>query len=85
MVPKRLKAARIAAGFTQEKLGVLAGIEESTARARISYYESGTYHPNFDTACRLAAILDVPESYLYTLDDDFAAKILEFYCTSKQG
>jgi len=41
MIPKRLKTARLAAKLSQEKLGVLAGIEESTARSRISQYESG--------------------------------------------
>lgn len=85
MVPKRLKAARIAAGLTQEKLGVMAGIEEASARARMSYYESGTYHPNFDTACRIAAILDVPECYLYAVDDDFAAFILTSYHQQKHS
>ncbi|MDM7213897.1 transcriptional regulator, partial [Klebsiella pneumoniae] len=31
MIPKRLKDARLRAGLTQEKLGVMAGIEEATA------------------------------------------------------
>lgn len=39
MVPQRLKSARLRAGYTQEKLGVLAGIDEATARSRISQYE----------------------------------------------
>ncbi|HIA3687516.1 TPA: transcriptional regulator, partial [Klebsiella pneumoniae] len=29
MIPKRLKDARLRAGLTQEKLGVMAGIEEA--------------------------------------------------------
>lgn len=32
MLPVRLKTARLHARLTQEKLGVLAGIEEETAR-----------------------------------------------------
>ncbi|WP_147200845.1 helix-turn-helix transcriptional regulator [Pantoea sp. CCBC3-3-1] len=79
MVPKRLKAARLEKGFTQEKLGQLVGIDESTARSRISQYESGTYRPDFDTACRMAKVLDVPECYLFVLDDGFAAAVLEMY------
>ncbi|MEE9647980.1 helix-turn-helix transcriptional regulator [Enterobacter soli] len=79
MVPNRLRAARTAAKLTQEKLGVLVGIDESTARSRISQYENGIYRPDFDTACRMARILDIPECYLFTVDDDFAAAILELY------
>ena len=48
MLPKRLKTARKKARLTQEKLGVMAGIDESTARSRVSQYESGTYRPTFE-------------------------------------
>ncbi|SPX19991.1 transcriptional regulator [Escherichia coli] len=47
MIPKRLKEARLRAKLTQEKLGVLAGIEEATAYSRLSHYESGTHKPTF--------------------------------------
>lgn len=79
MVPKRLRAAREAAKMTQEKLGVLVGIDESTARSRISQYEHGTYRPDFDTACRIARVLDVPEGYLFILDDGLAEELLKLY------
>lgn len=79
MVPTRLRAARKAAGLTQEKLGLMVGIDESTARSRISQYELGIYSPSFDTACRIARALDVPEAFLYTVDDGFAAEILALY------
>ncbi|WP_413508561.1 helix-turn-helix transcriptional regulator [Serratia proteamaculans] len=76
MVPQRLKSARLHAGYTQEKLGVLAGIDEATARSRISQYESGTYTPSFTTMCALARVLNVPECYFYVLDEGFAEKVL---------
>jgi transcriptional regulator with XRE-family HTH domain len=76
MVPQRLKSARLQAGYTQEKLGVLAGIDEATARSRISQYESGTYTPSFTTMCALARVLNVPECYFYVLDEGFAEKVL---------
>ncbi|MDH2272326.1 MULTISPECIES: helix-turn-helix transcriptional regulator [Serratia] len=76
MVPQRLKSARLRAGLTQEKLGVLAGIDEATARSRISQYESGTYTPSFTTMCALARVLNVPECYFYVLDEGFAEKVL---------
>ncbi|CAI2019844.1 Helix-turn-helix [Serratia proteamaculans] len=76
MVPQRLKSARMQAGYTQEKLGVLAGIDEATARSRISQYESGTYTPSFTTMCALARVLNVPECYFYVLDEGFAEKVL---------
>lgn len=82
MIPHRLKDARRRAGLTQEKLGTLAGIDESTARSRISQYESGTYTASFQVICALARVLDVPECYFYILDDAFAAQVLELYLQS---
>ncbi|HFI5337011.1 TPA: helix-turn-helix transcriptional regulator [Serratia liquefaciens] len=79
MVPQRLKSARQRAGLTQEKLGVLAGIDEATARSRISQYENGTYTPTFTTMCALARVLDVPECYFYILDDVFSEKVLRLH------
>ncbi|EPG7654520.1 XRE family transcriptional regulator, partial [Proteus mirabilis] len=34
MVPKRLKAARARVALTQEELGILAGIDEESAKIR---------------------------------------------------
>ncbi len=79
MLPKRLKAARKKARLTQEMLGVMAGIDESTARSRVSQYESGTYRPTFEMMCAFARVLNVPECYFYTLDDSFAEAVLNLY------
>ncbi|WP_406626423.1 helix-turn-helix domain-containing protein [Pectobacterium cacticida] len=79
MLPTRLKVARLRAKMTQEKLGVLAGIEEATARSRVSQYESGTHRPTFEMMCAFARVLNVPESYFYTVDDGFAELILKLY------
>ncbi|MBS4432801.1 XRE family transcriptional regulator [Pectobacterium punjabense] len=79
MLPIRLKTARLQANLTQEKLGVLAGIEEATARSRISQYESGIHRPTFEMMCAFAKVLNVPECYFYTVDDDFAEVILKIY------
>lgn len=79
MLPVRLKIARLRANLTQEKLGVLAGIEEATARSRISQYESGIHRPTFEMMCAFARVLNVPECYFYTVDDDFAEAVLDLY------
>ncbi|RUR96371.1 helix-turn-helix domain-containing protein [Pectobacterium polaris] len=79
MLPIRLKTARLQANLTQEKLGVLAGIEEATARSRISQYESGVHRPTFEMMCAFAKVLNVPECYFYTVDDEFAEIILKNY------
>ncbi|MBH0565901.1 helix-turn-helix transcriptional regulator [Salmonella enterica] len=79
MIPKRLKEARQRAKLTQEKLGVLAGIEEATAYSRLSHYENATHKPTFDLVCEFARVLNVPECYFYTVDDDFAEAILDLY------
>ncbi|WP_226052463.1 helix-turn-helix domain-containing protein [Dickeya chrysanthemi] len=79
MLPIRLKTARLRADLTQEKLGVLAGIEEATARSRISQYESGIHRPTFEMMCAFAKVLNVPECYFYTVDDDFSEIILKLH------
>lgn len=58
------------------QLGVLAQIDEYSASARINQYERGKHLPDFNTAERLANVLQVPTPYLYTRDDDLAALLL---------
>ncbi|EPA3406603.1 helix-turn-helix domain-containing protein [Yersinia enterocolitica] len=84
MLTKRLKEARLRAGFSQEKLGILAGIDEASASARMNQYEKGKHTPDFEMACKLAKVLDIPESYLYTKDDLMAEMMLKFYRLSKK-
>lgn len=79
MIPKRLKEARLRAKLTQEKLGVLAGLEEATAYSRLSHYEKGTHKPTFELVCEFARVLDVPECYFYVVDDAFAEAVLQCY------
>jgi transcriptional regulator with XRE-family HTH domain len=73
---KRLKEARQQAGYTQMQLGVLAGIEEFSASARVNQYERGVHTPGHGTAERLAEALSVPVSYFYEMDDQLAEIIL---------
>ena len=43
----RLKMARKAKSLSQERLGILAGIDESSASARMNQYETGNYNAVF--------------------------------------
>lgn len=63
-------------GLPQDKLGVLIGLDEQTASARISRYESGIHEPPVSTARSLAEALGVPLGYLYCDDDRMAGIIL---------
>lgn len=72
---KRLREAREAIGISQKQLGILAGIDQFVASARINQYERGKHLPDLLTAQRLAAELRIPVSYLYEPNDDFAALI----------
>lgn len=69
---KRIKSARLTLGVSQKQLGILAGIDEFVASARINQYERGVHSPDLTMATRLAAVLNVPVSYLYEADDDLA-------------
>lgn len=75
MLPHRLKAARLKAGLSQQKLGILAGIDEATASARMNQYEKGIHTPDFALSCKLAEVLNIPACYFYTVEDDLAEYI----------
>lgn len=79
MLPHRLKEARLKAGLSQQKLGILAGIDEATASARMNQYERGIHTPDFALACRLAEVLKIPACYFYTVEDDLAEVIANWY------
>lgn len=83
MIPKRLKEARKRAKLTQEKLAVMAGIDEATAYSRMSHYENGTHRPSFETVCAFAKVLNVPECYFYAVDDSLLKPYLSFIISIK--
>lgn len=79
MLPHRLKEARLQKGISQQKLGILAGIDEATASARMNQYERGIHVPDFELVCRLAKILNVPSCFFYTQEDALAALVVAWY------
>jgi transcriptional regulator with XRE-family HTH domain len=72
----RLKEARKRAGLSQERLGVLAGIDEMSASARMNQYERGKHEPHSSLVERLAKVLDVPESFFYEADGNVARLLI---------
>lgn len=76
---KRLREARTRAGLSQERLGVLADIDEMSASARMNQYERGKHEPDFSMVERIAKALAVPESYFYAKDDDAAWLLVAFH------
>lgn len=80
----RLRLARKAKNLSQERLGILAGIDESSASARMNQYETGKHVPDFLMATKIADILDVPVSYFYTDNDLIAEMILKIHLMSHQ-
>lgn len=78
LLSRRLKAARKRMGISQEELGVRAGIDESTASARINQYERGKHTPDFLTAKNLAKVLNVPTAFFYAEDDTLAELIVRY-------
>lgn len=73
---RRIRALREELAWSQEKLGVAIGIDESSARARISRYELGVHEPPLPTVRLIADVLNVPLSYLYCEDDQVAMLLL---------
>ena len=77
---KRLKHARLKAGVSQKRLGIMAGIEESNASAVMNQYERDTHIPKFATVRNIARQLKVPTAYFYA-DEDELAELLLIYGT----
>ncbi len=63
-------------GLPQDKFGVLLGLDELTASARISRYENGIHEPPIRTAQLIASTLGIPLAYLYCEDNRLADLIL---------
>lgn len=76
---RRLRARREALGWSQETVGVLIGIDESSSRARISRYELSVHEPPVPTAKLLAEALMVPLAYLYCEDEGVAMLLLALH------
>ena len=79
IVGRRIKGLREELDWSQEKIGVAIGIDESSSRARISRYELGIHEPPIPTARLIAKALEVPLTYLYCEDDNIASLLLALY------
>lgn len=75
---RRLRAARLAKGWTQAQLGelLLESDDPNTAAPRISRYERGMHTPDLDTIERLAKLLDLPAAYFVANSEVVAEAIL---------
>lgn len=78
---KRLKEARKAKKLTQEKLGVMVGLDEFVASTRINRYEKGVHQPDFGILEKMATALDVPVAYFFA-DDELVKIILQHHSSS---
>jgi transcriptional regulator with XRE-family HTH domain len=79
IVGRRMRERREALGLAQEKVGVAIGLDESSARARISRYELGVHEAPVPTAKQIASALKVPLAYLYCEDDATASLLVELH------
>ena len=79
IVGRRIKGLREELGWSQEKIGVAIGIDESSSRARISRYELGIHEPPVLTTKLIADALKVPLAYMYCEDDKIATLLLALH------
>ncbi|MFV5516971.1 helix-turn-helix domain-containing protein [Acinetobacter gerneri] len=75
----RLKIARKKKDLSQERLGILAGIDESSASARMNQYETGKHIPDILMTSKIADVLGIPVAYFYIDDDLMAEMILKIH------
>ncbi|ENW97103.1 helix-turn-helix domain-containing protein [Acinetobacter sp. NIPH 298] len=75
----RLRLARKAHKLSQERLVILAGIDEASASARMNQYERGKHVPDFLMVSKIAQTLNLPTAYFYAEEDQLAEMILQFH------
>ena len=68
----------MAAGLTQEALGVAADIAVDVARTRVNRYERGVNECDLRTAKKLADALGLPLAALFADTDEIAELLVEF-------
>ncbi|EGR1020552.1 helix-turn-helix transcriptional regulator [Vibrio cholerae] len=73
-IPRRLKDARQRAGITQKQLGVMIGMDESSASGRMNHYEKGRHVPDIRTLKKMADTLGVPMNYFFC-EDELSAEL----------
>ena len=84
VIGRRIREARLRAGLSQKKLGILAGIDEFSASPRINQYERAKHTPDFGTVERLAKAVGVPTPYLYCREDELAEWVVTYTRLSKR-
>ena len=78
VLSRRLRQARQRRDLPQDRLGILAGLEESSSSARMSRYESGIHEPPFQFVEAVAKVLGISAAYFYCTDDRLA-EIIQIY------
>ena len=74
---KRLKEARVRAGYSQRRLGIDVGLDQFVASPRINRYEQGRHMPSdLGLVQKIGKLLGVPVPYFYCPDDTMAELIL---------
>ncbi len=68
-IPTRLKQARKHAKITQKNLGIMIGMDESSASGRMNHYEKGRHTPDISTLRKMADALGVPLNYFFCEDE----------------
>jgi transcriptional regulator with XRE-family HTH domain len=76
-IPNRLKQARKRAGISQKNLGLLIGMDESSASGRMNHYEKDRHTPDINTLRKIADALGVPLNYFFCDDDSTAELSIE--------
>ena len=69
---RRLKTTRKFKKISLEQLGITIGLDESCPSSRISPYENGIHTIEYNTAERIAQVLDVPLAYFYADTEELA-------------
>ncbi|MBB1327363.1 helix-turn-helix transcriptional regulator [Pseudoalteromonas sp. SR45-1] len=76
-IPTQLAKARKKANLSQKDLGILIGLDSSSASSRMNHYEKGRHTPDIKTLKRISLELGVPLNYFFCEDDITAELVIQ--------
>lgn len=83
VIAKRLREVREELGLSQEALGVLAGIDEATAKVRISQYENSKHTPPLSMLFKLASVVNKPPAW-FIVEEELKEPLSNLHLASTQ-
>ncbi len=73
--PRRLKLLRLEADYTQEEVGIKAGLPLNSCNSRMNTYELGRHEAEYSIVKKISNVFHVDPAYFYAENESVAELI----------